>query len=269
MDKTYTAPSGNKHDYLSIAPYYHPKDGILEHLFTGETETVHRDGQRIPGSVVGDAHSNDFDRTPWWYLASNTTVLSLAWLATDDTKYSDHAATLLRTFFLTNSTRMNAITGVKYAQVNGGGPYGVLDTKDFYFVLDTMRFVCHSGSLSPQECEGLREWAKKFGLWLLNGDNARKARDLQNNHGVLYEVQFLSFLAFAYDKQSVADELHAVQTRLLKRIRKTFDCDGGQPLEQGRTMSLHYVRKSIHLSVQLDLDSRRRRHGTTFSPHRR
>jgi hypothetical protein len=241
MDKTYTAPSGDKHDYLSIAPYWHPKDGVLEHLLTGETTKVRRDGERWPGSVVGDTHSADFDRAPWWYVASNATVLTLAWLVTDDVKYTDHAAELLRVFFLNKDTRMNPAHGVEYAQVNGGGPYGVLDTKDFYFVLDTARFVCESGSLSVPECNELRAWTRVFGKWLLNSDMALKARARKNNHGVLYEVQLLSVLAFGFDTDVVKDDLRGIQERLLMRLRKTFDCDGGQPLERGRTKSLHYV----------------------------
>src|SRR5690606_15868424 len=89
------APSGDPHDYTSLGPYWWPNPNTPDGL-----PYIRRDGDRNPESLGGD----------WAALQdmSNTVcLLTVAWGLSQREDYAQHAAHLLRTFFLDAATRMN------------------------------------------------------------------------------------------------------------------------------------------------------------------
>src|SRR5947207_1649975 len=95
MDKAVAPVSGSKHDYMSQAPYFwydSSKPNGLPYL--------RRDGERNPEIY------KITDRTYLGKLEEASRTLSLAWYFTGDEKYAEKAATLLRTWFLDDATKI-------------------------------------------------------------------------------------------------------------------------------------------------------------------
>ncbi|HEY2344074.1 MAG TPA: alginate lyase family protein, partial [Chthoniobacteraceae bacterium] len=121
MDKPENPPSGDKHDYMSQAPYFWPdptkKDGL---------PYIRKDGERNPESH--DAHS---DAPRMSRMANAAESLALAAYFTGKDEYAEHAAKLLRTWFLDPATRMNP--NFNFAQavpgVNTGRGTGMIESR--------------------------------------------------------------------------------------------------------------------------------------------
>src|SRR5439155_90902 len=85
MDKQRTPPSGDKHDYVSMGPYWWP-----DSTKPGGLPYVRRDGERNPEI------RRDYDASRWGALSSAVGTLALAYYFSDDEKYAERAARLLR-----------------------------------------------------------------------------------------------------------------------------------------------------------------------------
>jgi hypothetical protein len=88
-------PSGDRHDYMSVGPYWWPdpnKDDGLPY--------IRRDGRVNPEFY-------EHDTVPRGKMCDAVETLALAYYLTDQEKYANHAARLLRVWFLDDETRMN------------------------------------------------------------------------------------------------------------------------------------------------------------------
>jgi len=94
--KTPTPPSGDKHDYMSQAPYFWPNPKTPDGL-----PYVRRDGERNPEiNKITDHRSLD-------QMADAVETLALAYYFKGDEAYAAKAVQLLRAFFIDPATRMN------------------------------------------------------------------------------------------------------------------------------------------------------------------
>src|SRR5580698_1146132 len=96
MNKTAVPPSGDKHDYLSQAPYWWPDPAKPNGL-----PYIRKDGQRNP-EINGITDHSEMDR-----VNTDSQTLALAWYLTGKEEYAARAALLVRTWFLDPKTRMN------------------------------------------------------------------------------------------------------------------------------------------------------------------
>jgi hypothetical protein len=146
MQKTEMPPSGDLHDYYHPAPYWWPNPATPERL-----------SPRVPRRGAGSGHpSLRARKRPLRPHALATDVrrhdgAGAGWLATGRDAYAQHAAQLIRTWFLDPETRMNP--HLTYAQVRGrwpgdtGAKSGLIEMKDLYYLLDAVRIVERSGAL--------------------------------------------------------------------------------------------------------------------------
>jgi hypothetical protein len=228
-EKNVTPPSGDKHDYLSLAPYAWPdpsRPGGLPYL--------NRDGE------VNPERDSIPDHQYFARLATLTETLGLAYFFTEDEAYARHAALLLRTFFVDPSTRMNP--NLKYAQgVRGkenGRPAGIIDTVPVAHLVDGVGLLRGSNSLSKKDEKCLDDWFRDYLSWLRDSDLGRREGQSKNNHGTWYDVQIVS-LALATVQVDLAREVLEFSHK--RRIGREIEPDGRQPEELRRTRSWHYA----------------------------
>ena len=96
MEKKGLPPSGDKHDYMSLAPYHWPDPSKPDGL-----PYIRKDGQTNP--EVKDYP--DKDNMP--KLCEYVYMLGLAYYFSEENQYAEHAAKLLKVWFLDADTRMN------------------------------------------------------------------------------------------------------------------------------------------------------------------
>lgn len=235
IDKQSLPPSGNRHDYWHPAPYYWPHPLRLPGL-----PYVHRDGMRAPGTHLYEPGSERYDRTSLQRVFDDSFVLMLACRYDGDRRYGEHAAALVRTWFLDSATAMNP--HLEYAQVrrghdgNGGSSTGIIEMKNLYYFLDSACLLQTGEFLDAQEQDDLQEWFERYLHWLRSSNQGIEARAALNNQGTYYDLQLVALAAFLGETRLLRETLRDSRSRLLQQI----DADGCQPEEIGRATSLHY-----------------------------
>jgi len=226
--KAPTPPSGNKHDYMSLAPYWWPDPAKPNGL-----PYIRRDGQTNPESAQLPDHKN-FSK-----VMSASHTLALAYYLFGDEAYAAQCTKLLRAWFVDPSTRMNP--SLTYAQailgVNQGRGIGLIETRDITEVIDAIGLLGGSHAWTAADQQGMREWCEKFLDWMLISSNGKDESASKNNHGTFYDVQIVA-LALFVDKKDIADRV--LREAPKKRIELQVEPDGRQPLELERTKSAGY-----------------------------
>ncbi|MBD3377673.1 alginate lyase [candidate division KSB1 bacterium] len=227
MDKPFTPPSGDKHDYMSIGPYWWPNPDTEDGL-----PYVRRDGLTNP-------ERNAYDRIPLAKMTSSVSTLALAYYFTDHQPYASHASMLLRTWFLDEETHMNP--HLEYGQAipgrTKGRGIGIIDSRRFAHIADAIGLIEFSGSWTIKDQEGMEKWFGNYLNWLLNSDHGRDEASKKNNHGTFYDI-LTSHLALFVNNKRVAKEILGQVPQ--KRIAVQIEPDGSQPLELSRTRAFTY-----------------------------
>jgi hypothetical protein len=243
-DKKETPPSGDKHDYMSLAPYWWPnpatKDGLPYIRHDGE---VNPDRHKVPD----DANFN--------HLENAVHALGLGYYFTGKEEYAARATLLLRTWFLDPATRMNP--NLNYAQavlgVNDGRGTGLIDVRGIPRILDGITLIEGSPSLTKEDREGLRKWFTQYLDWLRNSKNGRDESDAKNNHGSWYDQQITGIALFLGEKELARKVAETAET---KRIAFQIQPDGSEPLELARTKSFSYSVFNLTALEQLAQEDR-------------
>ncbi len=228
-DKTTTPPSGDKHDYMSIAPYFWPDPAKPDSL-----PYINRDGQVNPQRAT-----EAFDRTRLGDMANAVQALSLAYYFTGDQKYARRASLILKTWFIDPKTRMNP--NLDFAQgVPGtvsGRSFGIIDSAELLPVVEAVGLLQPSHTLSAGDMTALRRWFGDLTTWMTDSENGKTERAAGNNHAIWYDLQLSEFALFA----GKADLAHSVISAFAEaRIKPQFSADGSLPKELARTRSFHY-----------------------------
>ena len=230
MQKTKVPPSGDKHDYMSIAPYFWPNPATKDGL-----PYQRKDGKVNPESR--EEAANDTLRAR--LVGTTVETLALGYYFTGDEKYAEHAAKILRTWFLDPATKMTP--HFRFAQaipgVNDGRGTGLIEARGLADAADAAILLVGSKHWSAADQQALLAWGEVYFEWLTTSKNGQDERAAKNNHGTWYDVQAVKW-ALVLGRMEKAKELSIAAGP--GRIGVQVEPDGKQPLELVRTASFSY-----------------------------
>ena len=243
VDKSLTPPSQDKHDYISLGPYFWPnpktKDGY---------PYIRRDGKVNPNALI------DSDSPRLVRLANALETLALAYYYTNNTKYAQRAVEMIQIWFINDTTKMNP--HLKYAQgIPGtvpGRALGILDGRHFVRILDSITLIENSNLLSSKDLEVIKQWVKDYQNWLLNGEYAYDESHRPNNHGTFYDYQVVGYALYLEQPKKAKELLTNAQ---YIRLGSHIGSKGQNFHELERTRPLHYSLFDLEAMIGLALYS--------------
>jgi hypothetical protein len=253
MDKAMTPPSGDKHDYVSQAPYWWPDPSKPDGL-----PYIRKDGQRNPEI------SRITDRDNLGRLGDAVRTLSFAYACTGRQDYAAHAARLLRTWFLDPATRMNPHLqfGQYIPGINQGRGIGIIETRNLPELLDAVLLLAGSPAWTQADEDGLQAWMRAYLTWLVDSPHGREESKNGNNHETWYDVQVAGLALYTGQVEVARRTLEGARARIASQIEP----DGRQPRELERTQSWHY--SGFNLAAFMDLAALGRHVGVDLRQYR-
>jgi hypothetical protein len=223
-----TPPSGDKHDYMSLSIYWWPNPDTKDGL-----PYVHRDG-------IVNPQVNQYDLPKISEMADAVQTLSLAYYLTEHEPYAQHAAGLLRVWFVDETTRMNP--SMNFAQavpgVSSGGRQGIIETAQLATkVIDSVGLLEGSAAWSDGDLRAMKLWFHQYLQWLQAHPYALAESLRSNNHGTWYDLQVATYATFVGHEDQARGVL---TTSTMSRICRQIMADGRQPEELNRTKSWDY-----------------------------
>jgi hypothetical protein len=227
IDKAFTPVSGDKHDYMSQAPYF-----WYDSTKANGLPYLRRDGVRNPEINKITDHKNLGE------LDNACRILALAWYCTGEEKYAAKATALLRHWFLNDATKMNP--NLNFAQaipgINNGRGIGIIETISLTGIADAAGLLKGSSSFTDVDLKSIQQWYAQYLNWMLTSKNGNEEHAAKNNHGTWYYAQAIDFALFT-GNTAKAKEL-AEESK--KRMDSQIDKEGKMQLELDRTNGLGY-----------------------------
>jgi len=229
LDKALTPPSGDKHDFMSLAAYSWPNPRTPNGL-----PYIYQDGKTNPDKeTYGDYRGLQ-------KMGNAVRTLAQAYKKTHKEIYAQKAAELLRVWFLDPRTGMNPNVRYGHAEpgLHEGTCGGIMDTMIFDTMVGALTTLESSPSWTSSEKQQLRSWFRKFLTWIMESELGRHESNMPNNHGTWYDVEVVAIALYLDDKTIAKATLEQSKE---KRIARMIEPDGSQPHELTRTLSLHYT----------------------------
>jgi hypothetical protein len=248
MDKPFIPPSGDKHDYMSVGPYWWPNPDTDDGL-----PYIRKDG-------IGNPANQQYDSKPRNSMISHVTTLALAYWYSDHEPYAMHAVKLLRVWFLDEETRMTP--HAQYAQaipgINEGRGIGIIDMHGLSDIADAIGLIGSSQHWTAKDQQGMQRWFSDFLEWLIHSNFGKEVAPRKNNIASWYDV-IAGHLALFVGNDTVAKAIF--DSFSVRRIAVMIEPDGSQPHELHRTRSFAYSTWNLEaffrialLAEHLDMD---------------
>lgn len=229
-EKPTLAPSHDRHDYMSLAPYFWPDPNKPNGL-----PYVRHDGKINPESRNPDV--SDSPRIA--HMSKCIETLALAYYFTGNEAYAAHAAKFARKWFIDPMTKMNP--HFKYAQailgVNDGRDTGILEARNIAIAADSLGLLAGSKSWGALDQQDMNKWLATFYNWLMTSPAGKGEHAAKNNHGTWFDVQSAR-LALCLGHNEVASRI--IRDAQRDRVALQIEKDGTQPMELARTAAFSY-----------------------------
>ncbi|KAJ7111643.1 chondroitin AC/alginate lyase [Mycena crocata] len=246
--KPVVAPSGDKHDYMSWAPYQWPdcskakNKTVLSPPDMWKTcQYVFRDGEVNPDRTTINDFQSFFNLSD--AVLYNSIAATLQSKPSESSVYSQNVAKFIDTWFLNADTGMNP--NLKYAQMNRGpngqnGEYtGILDLRGLAKVASGILILRKLGNVdwTADLDSRMVDWCTKYIDWLQTAPNAKKAAASTNNHGTIFVNQLASLNLLVKDTAGAATLTQGYFSGI---YQKQLQANGDQPMEADRSHPYHY-----------------------------
>jgi len=220
-----TRSAGGPHDYFSEGDYWWPDPANPGGPY------IQREGVTNPDNFV--AHRQALIRFSVQFAA-----LAAAWVITKEKRFSDHAASHLRAWFVDERTRMTP--SLQYAQaihgrVTGRGT-GIIDTVHLVEVARAISAI-EDVALRRDERASVHRWFADYLTWITTHQYGKAERDATNNHGTCWALQAAEFARLIGNTaitQACRDRFKTVL------VPTQIASDGSFPLELARTKPYGY-----------------------------
>ena len=226
-DKPMTPPSGDKHDYMSMSPYWWPNPDTAD-----GKPYVRRDGEYNPERANYDVPKLDT-------VTGAVRFLALAYHFTGDERYAEHAVSHLRHFYINPETRMNP--NLQFGQfvpglAENGRKSGIIESIRMRFLPDSITLLEGSSHMTEADVDAMKQWFGDYVNWLRTSEHGIAEGESHNNHGTWYHQQVVLYGLYAGNEAAARESIATIPAR----IDSQYESDGSQPLENARTRSLHY-----------------------------
>jgi hypothetical protein len=239
MEKRQVPPSGDKHDYISQAPYFWPNPNTSNGF-----PYINRDGQRNP-EVRNSSDADNFAA-----VCYDARTLALAYYFSGDEKYAAKAGEFIRVWFLNPATRMNP--NLKYGQgipgIVEGRAAGLITARCLTDLVDAVGLLAGSKNWTANDQQGMVDWADDYFQWLTTSKIGLDEDAAANNHGTFYDAEAVSLALFIGKTDFARKKLLAARE---KRVAKEIEPDGKMPQELRRTLSFGYSLFNLDAEMQL------------------
>jgi Alginate lyase len=240
VEKPQAPPSGDSHDYVSFARYTWPDPSKPDGL-----PYITIDGKNNTELVARGDHERLFT------FVGNVTTLAAAWRVNHDEAAARRAGEWLRAWFITAATRMNP--NMEYAQVqlgrngNHGNPIGVLDSRGFSNIIDSLLLLHSSPAFASGEEAAIQAWFKTYLDWLTTARNALAEHAARNNHGSWFLAQIIPIARYCGRNDLARQLCEEDKARIASQIKP----DGSQPEEIRRVDGLGYSGFNLEAQFQV------------------
>lgn len=228
VSKSALPPSGNKHDYMSIGPYWWPNPDTENGL-----PYIRRDG------VVNPEYYTFGDLETLSEFSGVVNSLSQAYFFTGREEFAERAVFLIRTWFIDSETYMNP--HLNYGQsvpgIAEGRQFGIIDTRRFVTIIEGIGFIKDSKAWSETDQTAMQQWFIEFLTWMQESELGKAESQTLNNHGTWYDVQCIVYALFSNQPEKASA---IIEDHTKKRLATQIKEDGSQPHELARTQSWSY-----------------------------
>ncbi|KAF9359994.1 hypothetical protein BGX26_010831 [Mortierella sp. AD094] len=241
--KSKLPPSGNIHDYTSLARYFWRNPNTLD-----GTPYLRIDGKPNP----------DMDSV-WDYrllrkMFRDCYYMGQAYFWTGDERYAEKIVYRVKEWFLNKDTYMNP--NVKYASLifghDLGRAQGLLDMFKVFGMFDALKAIEGSKAMQaePKLIPDLQKWFTEYMKWVDESPQATQERNARNNHGTYFAVQYISILEFLGRNDEAKAMLEEAK---VKHVGSQIRDDGAQPHETFRPISFFYSTFNLQGMVLLGI----------------
>jgi|GEM_PF-1717303 len=231
FDKAVPPNGGSLNDYCSLAKYAWPdpeqENGMPYILRDGEPNPEFSDESR-------------FDAARLERLSSSLFVLSIAHYLSNEQKYGEKAAALIRHWFIDGKTRQNP--DFRFAQIVPGREklrgIGIIEARRYLYVVDAAALLAGCDAWTDEDRAGFRSWIEQFFTWLRTSSQGAHAASRENNIGLWYDLQCATYALFLGERklaETIVRESHS------RRLSEQVAYDGSQPRELERDRPYDYV----------------------------
>ncbi|RUP49650.1 alginate lyase-domain-containing protein [Jimgerdemannia flammicorona] len=249
----FTPPSGDTHDFYSVAPYWWPVSKMILGPDGIEKEEIwyeRKDGKRVPdvGLLPNQGQLEQ--------LAENVMYLALAFFFFEDVRYAHHATELLSCWFVEPTTTMNPNVNCGQA-IRGTGPNacsgrkaGILSTRALARIANVLPLLTSSDSFDADIASALNAWYTEYVTWLVDSPLGSAGLKTTNNHRTWQLVQICTILWYLRRSDDVMNYLDQFFDSTWPN-QLDPQGTGDQPQESCRTRPFHYLVFNVNAVIYL------------------